>query len=208
MRKSIFFLSILLIFSCDSDEIKKPETKISLPILGRTIIEENGDSTLHSIAEFSFINQDKDTITESYLKGKITIVDYFFTTCPTICPTMTNNMIGLQEKWKENTNIQFLSHTVDPETDTPKKLNRYAKHFGANTINWNFVTGSKKALYDQGFHSYMVTADKDDIAPGGFIHSSLFILVDKNLHIRGIYEGTKEEEIEKLNIDISILINE
>ena len=117
-------------------------------------------------------------------------------------------MKKVQEKWINNKSIQFLSHTVDPETDTPKKLNRFAKHFDIDTKNWNFVTGEKSELYDLGFHSYMVTTDEDDIAPGGFIHSSLFILVDNNLHIRGIYDGLEEEELKKLNSDLKLLINE
>ena len=208
MHKLFFLASIALILGCNSEVVKNSETKTTLPILGRTIIEENGDSTLHQVADFSFVNQNNDTITQSYLKEKITVVDYFFTTCPSICPAMTANMVDVQKKWKDNLKIQFLSHTVDPETDTPGKLNRFANKFGADTTNWNFVTGTKKELYDLGYHSYMVTADKDDIAPGGFIHSSLFILVDENLHIRGIYEGTKEEEIKKLNSDIEILLNE
>ena len=208
MHKLIVLAIIFLLIGCNSQQVDSPETKSTLPFIGRTIVEENGDSTHHQVGEFSFINQNKDTITESYLKGKITIVDYFFTTCPTICPAMTSNMVEVQKKWKSNELIQFLSHTVDPETDTPNKLKRFATNFKADTSNWHFVTGNKEDLYSLGFHSYMVTADKDDIAPGGFIHSSLFILVDQNLHIRGIYDGTKEEEINKLNNDISILLDE
>ena len=121
---------------------------------------------------------------------------------------MTKNMKEVQQKWLDEQTIQFLSHTVDPETDTPKKLKRYAKFFDIDTKNWNFVTGKKTELYDLGFYSYMVTTDEDDIAPGGFIHSSLFILVDKNLHIRGIYDGLEEEELKKLNTDLKLLINE
>ena len=114
----------------------------------------------------------------------------------------------VQSKWKNENAIQFLSHTVDPKTDTPNKLKRYAKFFDVDTKNWNFVTGKKTELYELGFHSYMVTTDEDDIAPGGFIHSSLFILVDKKLHIRGIYDGLKIEELNQLNIDLKLLLNE
>ena len=201
MKKVFFYLiSLFILASCNSE---------SLPYIGRTDIDpETNKETKHTVSSFSFMNQDSILITEDYLKNKITVVDFFFTTCPTICPEMTKNMRGLQEEWKENKSIQFLSHTVDPKTDTPKKLKGFANFFKADTKNWNFVTGKKSELYDLGFHSYMVTTDEDDIAPGGFIHSSLFILVDGDLHIRGIYDGLEEEELTKLNKDVTLLINE
>tara|TARA_B110000240_G_scaffold110008_2_gene123679 strand:+ start:670 stop:1275 length:606 start_codon:yes stop_codon:yes gene_type:complete len=201
MNKVYYLLIIVFIIaSCNSE---------TLPYLGITEIDMDTNKEIkHTISSFSFVNQDSNTITEDYLKGKITIVDFFFSTCPTICSEMTKNMKEVQQKWLDEQTIQFLSHTVDPETDTPKKLKRYAKFFDIDTKNWNFVTGKKTALYDLGFYSYMVTTDEDDIAPGGFIHSSLFILVDKNLHIRGIYDGLEEEELKKLNTDLKLLINE
>lgn len=201
MNKVYYFLILIFIIaSCNSE---------TLPYLGITEIDiDTKNEIKHTISSFSFINQDSILVTEEYLKNKITLVDFFFTTCPTICPEMTKNMKKIQEKWIDNETIQFLSHTVDPETDTPKKLKRFSKFFDINTKNWNFVTGEKKELYDLGFHSYMVTTDEDDIAPGGFIHSSLFILIDKNLHIRGIYDGLQKEELNMLNTDLKLLINE
>jgi len=201
MNKVYYLLIIVFIIaSCNSE---------TLPYLGITEIDMDTNKEIkHTISSFSFVNQDSNTITEDYLKGKITIVDFFFSTCPTICPEMTKNMKEVQQKWLDEETIQFLSHTVDPETDTPKKLKRYTKFFDIDTKNWNFVTGKKTELYELGFYSYMVTTDEDDIAPGGFIHSSLFILVDKNLYIRGIYDGLEEEELKKLNTDLKLLINE
>lgn len=196
----IFLFSILAIVSCNSERLEYYGNTEFDPVTNEEI--------KHSVSSFSFINQDSIIVTEDYLKDKITIVDFFFTTCPTICPEMTQNLKFIQDDWKENETIQFLSHTVDPKTDTPNKLKRFANFFDVDTKNWNFVTGNKKELYDIGYYSYMVTADKDDIAPGGFIHSSLFILVDKNLHIRGIYDGLEKEALKKLNKDLKILINE
>jgi protein SCO1/2 len=101
-----------------------------------------------------------------------------------------------------------LSHTVDPETDTPNRLKRYAKRRGANLSNWQFVTGTKSELYTQGLKSYLVSTQEDVLAPGGFLHSSLFALIDKQLRLRGVYDGTNPTEIEKLNKDLKILLNE
>lgn len=201
MNKVFYLLiSVIILASCNKE---------TLPYLGVTEIDPDTNEVIkHKVSSFSFVNQDSVMVTQEYLENKITIVDYFFTTCPTICPEMTQNMREIQKKWEDNTTIQFLSHTVDPKTDSPKKLKRFANFFEADTKNWNFVTGKKSELYDLGFYSYMVTADEDDIAPGGFIHSSLFILVDKELHIRGIYDGLKNEELTKLNKDLKILINE
>ncbi len=201
MNKAYYLLfTIILFISCNNE---------TLPYLGVSELDyETNKEIKHTVGTFSFINQDEALITEEYLKNKITIVDFFFTTCPTICPDMTKNMKQIQKKWSSNDRIQFLSHTVDPKTDTPHKLKRYTNFFDIDTKNWNFVTGEKSELYDLGFHSYMVTTDEDDIAPGGFIHSSLFILVDGNLHIRGIYDGLKETELKQLNTDLKLLINE
>ncbi|MEN8928044.1 MAG: SCO family protein [Flavobacteriales bacterium] len=197
----LFYFSLLgfFLYSCKGEK---------LPYLGPTTLSADNVELKHQIAPFSFTNQEEEIVTEEYLKNKITIVDFFFSTCPTICPEMTKNMVAIQKKWQGNKDVQFLSHTVDPKTDTPQKLKRYATYFNLNTENWHLVTGDKQELYNQGFHSYMVTTDEDDIAPGGFIHSSLFILVDKNLHIRGIYDGLQEKELKQLNIDIKLLTYE
>lgn len=121
---------------------------------------------------------------------------------------MTTNMVELQKELKEIEGIQFLSHTVDPETDTPNKLKRYAKRRNANLKNWQFVTGPKEDLYTQGLRSYLVSTQEDALAPGGFLHSSFFALVDENLKLRGVYDGTNDEEIKKLKKDLNTLINE
>lgn len=202
MKFTYFIVLVALLASCNSP--KKP----SLPFLGPKEISETGDTLYHTIAPFSFLSQDSTIITEEYLKGKITIVDFFFTTCPTICPIMTTNMAELQKELKEIEGIQFLSHTVDPETDTPNKLKRYAKRRNANLKNWQFVTGPKEDLYTQGLRSYLVSTQEDALAPGGFLHSSFFALVDQNLKLRGVYDGTNDEEIKKLKKDLNTLINE
>lgn len=197
---SITLLGMLMLVSCKGEK---------LPYLGvHDIDPETQDTIFHSVQPFSFINQNKEVITENSLIDKITIVDFFFSTCPTICPVMTQNMVKLQETWKTEKSIQFLSHTVDPETDTPEKLKRYAKRQGANTQNWNFVTGDKREIYESGVYNFMVSTQEDALSEHGFLHSSLFILVDKQLRIRGIYDGLEETDLEKLNNDLTILLNE
>ena len=204
MKKiTFFFLAFISLSACTI----KNETQ-SLPFLGPKEINEQGDTIYHTIKPFEFISQDSALITEQYLKDNITIVDFFFTTCPTICPVMSNNMVELQKKWTNIPTIQFLSHTVDPETDTPNKLKRYAKRRGANLSNWQFVTGTKSELYTQGLKSYLVSTQEDVLAPGGFLHSSLFALIDKQLRLRGVYDGTNPSEIDKLNKDLKTLLNE
>ena len=202
MKFTLFILAITLLFACNSPKLS------SLPYLGPKEIAETGDTLFHTIAAFTFLSQDSVFITENYLKNKITIVDFFFSTCPTICPVMTTNMVELQKELKHYEGVQFLSHTVDPETDTPTKLKRYAKRRGANLENWQFVTGTKKELYTQGLKSYLVSTQEDVLAPGGFLHSSLFALVDANLHLRGVYDGTSDKELETLKQDLNTLIHE
>ncbi len=201
---SLLLLLSLILYTCTN-----PETKTErLPYLGVNEISESGDTIRHTIQPFSFLSQDSALITEEYLKNKITIVDFFFSTCPTICPIMSTNMRELQQLWETESSIQFLSHTVDPETDTPNRLKRYAERKNADLKNWQFVTGEKNELYTQGLRSYLVSTQEDVLAPGGFLHSSLFALIDKNLHLRGVYDGTSKKDIEQLNKDIKILLNE
>lgn len=201
---SLLFIAVIAFFSCTNSD--KKENK--LPYLGVSQIAETGETVYHTIKPFRFLSQDSLFVTEEYLKNKITVVDFFFSTCPTICPIMSTNMQELQVTWQNESKIQFLSHTVDPQTDTPNKLKRYAQRQNANLANWQFVTGSKTELYTQGLKSYLVSTQEDALAPGGFLHSSLFALVDQDLHLRGVYDGTNEEDLDKLNKDIKILLNE
>ena len=205
--QKLFLISSLFIMLLSCKEETK-STPNELPFIGEKQLNENGDEIFHKVAPFEFVNQDSTLINEEYLKGKITVVDFFFTTCPTICPTMTKNMKKVQEHWKDNPKVQFLSHTVDPKTDTPKKLKRFANYYKADLKNWNFVTGEKIELYKMGVKSYLLPTQESALEPGGFLHSEYFVLVDENLHLRGIFDGTKENELDSLNRDIKILLND
>ncbi len=171
----------------------------------------------HVIPAFSFINQQNDTITNTDYDGSIYVANFFFTNCPTICPIMTNKMKYVQDKLSVYPNIKFLSHTVDPENDSPVKLLEYARSMQADLSNWNFVTGSKDEIYKIAAF-YFVNAVKDELAPGGFLHSENFILVDKQGRVRsgidingnpyGAYDGTSDKDIKTLIKDIRVLMAE
>lgn len=196
----LFCITTISIISCESSSRK-------LPILGeREFI--NGDSVYHTIPDFSFTNQDNQTITHKNYEGKIYVADFFFTTCPTICPIMKKQMLRVYEKFKENPKVGILSHSIDPRHDSVQVLKEYAARLGVKSKMWNFVTGEKAKIYEIGEKSYYVTAGEDSTAAGGIIHSGAFILVDTKRRVRGVYDGTKETDVTKLLKDMDVLLNE
>lgn len=206
---SVFiFLIFFTLISCNSNDQK-------LPILGerdwtkKTVDgKEIVDTIYNTIPPFSFVNQYSDTVSENIISGKIYVTDFFFTSCPTICPVMKRQMLKVYEKFKGNKDVMILSHTIDPDHDTPQVLNKFAKDLGITGNQWQFLTGPKEKIYEIGLKSYMVIAKEDKTAEGGFLHSGAFILVDKDKHVRGIYDGTTEEGTKKLITDIQILLDE
>ena len=183
---------------------------IHLPFYGEKELAANGKDTLyHAIPSFQFINQDGDSITDKTYDGKIYVVDYFFSTCKSICPKMASELIRVQKKFSyTNGLVQILSHTVNPENDSVPVLKAYANMVHADAKMWNFVTGEKKKLYDIARNGYLLNALEGDGGADDFIHSELFILIDKEKHIRGIYDGTKIKEVSNLIDDIKVLIAE
>ena len=165
----------------------------------------------HTVKPFSFINQDGKVITDKDFTNKIYVVEYFFTTCEGICPKMNENMAKVYQAFRGQNDVAILSHTVDPETDTVEQLKRYSMKFDADPNQWVFVTGNKDSLYKMAIKSYIVPVTEDttntDVLPD-FIHTEKFILVDKEKHIRGIYDGTNEGDVKKLIVDISTLQSE
>lgn len=169
------------------------------------------DSTLHyvkkyhTIDNFSLVNQNGEIITEANYQNKIYIADFFFTTCLTICPIMTKNMADIQERIIEDEDVMLLSHTVTPEIDSVAQLKKYAIEKGVADHKWNLVTGDKKQIYDLARKSYLAVKDFQAAGPFDMIHTENFILVDKERRIRGTYNGTSPEEIERLMNDLEIL---
>lgn len=203
---SVFIITIIY-------NILKPEDR--LPVYQPTMVNnELVDSTMqevrkyHTIKDFKLYNQNGDTITEEFYKDKIYVADFFFTTCQTICPIMTDHMLKIQEKLENEEDVLLLSHTVIPNHDSVPVLRKYADEKGINDEKWNLVTGDKKEIYDLARKSYLAAKTDGDGGPFDMIHTENFILVDKQRRIRGFYDGTNPDAIAQLMEDIEILKKE
>jgi protein SCO1/2 len=194
------FLVALLAFSCSQEK--------KLPYLGPKQVNAKGDTVYHQIPSFRFLNQDSVFVSEKDVEGKVYVADFFFTTCPTICPKMKTQMLRIYERYKDRDEVRIISHSIDPDFDTPNVLKDYAARLQVKAPKWNLLTGDKAAIYTLGQKSYMVSAQEDPNEAGGFVHSGAFILVDKNRHVRGIYDGTVEAEVNHLLEDMEILLKE
>ena len=159
----------------------------------------------HRIADFSLLDQNGDTITQNNFKDKIYVADFFFTRCQTICPIMTLNMSDLQEYFKNDNDIKFLSHSVTPLIDSVSVLRAYADKKGVIDGKWHITTGDKMHIYELARKSYFAVLDEGDGGEQDFIHTEQFILVDKSRQIRGFYDGTNKDEMQRIIKDIEIL---
>jgi len=190
-------ISLLLKEEQENSELK------DLPIYGNKdfVSSIDKDTLYHQIPDWSFENQNSKTISSEQLDKKIKLVDFFFTTCPTICPKMTLNMRKIQSLLRKNcvTDIELLSFTVDPIKDTSEKLLEYANSYHVDSTNWNMLTGDQSTIYDLGVNGFLVPNQEDALAPGGFLHSEKLILIDQFNRIRGYYDGT-----DSLNIPIIV----
>ena len=162
----------------------------------------------HKVADFKLINQNGDTITQENYKDKIYVADFFFTRCMTICPVMTNNIGKLQDVFINDDDVMFLSHSVTPVIDSVSVLRAYADKKGVIDSKWNITTGDKKHIYKLSRKSYFAVLDEGDGGLQDFVHTENFVLVDKKRQIRGFYDGTDNDDIQRLIADIRILQNE
>lgn len=211
MLRITFILLITLFFvGCGNKSVNKEEHKLLLPVLGeKKLAGVDGKDTLyHTIADFSFVNQYHDTVTEKTIDNKIYVADFFFATCQSICPRMSSQLVHVQNAFKNDNDFLILSHTVNPMHDTVEVLNGYAQSYGAMKNKWHFLTGNKKEIYDLAKYSYLVNAFEDDGSPEGFLHSELFVLIDKQKRIRGVYDGTDSSAVVKLISDVKLLKTE
>lgn len=199
----VFIFPLLLLTGC--------QEKKTLPILGHKDTEVKGgkvDTVYHQIPAFQFLNQDSTWVSDRDYDGKIYVADFFFTSCPTICPKMKTQMLRLYERYSNENQLALLSFSIDPDFDQPHVLKAYASRLHIKSPKWNMVTGEKAKIYELGQKSFMVTAQEDKNEAGGFVHSGAFILVDKQRHVRGIYDGTNEQEVNHLIEDIELLLKE
>ena len=201
MKQIIALLGIGLLVGCSGGKDR------TLPILGRQEIQ-GSDTVYQQIADFRFMNQDSVWVTNQTFSNKAYVADFFFTSCPSICPIMKKQMLRVYKAFEGNPGISFLSHTIDPRHDSVPVLKKYAADLGVSSEQWHFVTGPRETVYALAENSYMVAALEDENAPGGFIHGGHFILVDENRHIRGIYDGTEEASVNQLIRDIPVLLKE
>jgi protein SCO1/2 len=196
----LLILSLVIITSCTpKDE--------HLPILGNRDVLENGDTLFHTIPDFSFVDQDSNVITNETFENKIYIVDFFFIHCPSICPTVSKQMLRIYERFEDNPQVVLLAHSIDTKNDTIPALKEYANKLGVKTEKWHFVTGDHDQIYEMA-DDYFVTAMVDPTVPGGFDHSGRIILIDKNRHVRSFCDGTNAESVNKFLEDIEMLLNE
>ncbi len=200
------------VLGCSSETQQTSDAEI--PYYGEfteLIIEDDGtesiDTTYRKLDNFAFINQDSQVVTAADFKGKIRVADFFFTSCPTICPDMKKQMMRIYQRFEDNDRIALLSHSIDTRNDSVPVLKKYADKMNISSSKWHLVTGDKKNIYNAA-EQHMVPAQRDEKAPGGYLHSGQFILIDGNHHIRGYYDGVKPKEVDQLMNDMERLLQE
>jgi protein SCO1/2 len=205
MVNRIILYSIVALFGWICIQACQQEPK-ALPILGEREVE-NGDTIYHQVPDMVLMDQDSQAFQLSHLGNKIVLADFFFTSCPSICPKVKKQMLRLYETYKNDDRVMFVSHTIDPRHDSVTVLKRYAENLEVNTANWKFVTTEKDSMFHLA-DQYFVSVVEDPSAPSGFDHSGRIILLDKNRHVRGFCEGVDPESVTGFFKTIDQLLNE
>lgn len=182
------------------------ENYYDLPIMGPKSLNESGDTIYHTVSSFSFQDADSNAITEKDFEGTVYVADFFFTKCTGICPKMSTQLSRVQEYFKENAEVKILSHSVDPEYDKGSVLSDYAAVYNAMPDKWYFVTGDAADIYAKARKDYYIVAGEED-SDVGFVHSEKLVLIDKDKRIRGFYDGTNKEDVDRLIIEIQVLLH-
>lgn len=164
------------------------------------------DTLWFTIPPFEFVNQDSQTVTNATFDNKVYVADFFFTSCPSICPKMKEQMLRIYERFADNDTVMLLSHSIDPKHDTVEVLQAYAAKLGISSDKWHLVTGEKAHIYQMA-EKYFIAAEEDPSVPGGFAHSGGFLMVDREGHIRGHYDGTKPQQVDNLMDDLQMLLD-
>jgi protein SCO1/2 len=200
--KHLIFLPILaIILACES-------TTPKLPFLGNPEKVVGNDTIYPSIPDFSFTNQDGRVIRGADVKGKVYVAEFFFTSCPSICPKMLKQMKRVSEKFGDREDFRILSFSIDPIRDSVGTLAEYGKRAKINSNHWWMLTGNEDSIYNLGENHFMSHMVADENEPGGYVHSGFFILVDRNGHKRGAYDGTDPKDVERLMKELPRLLEE
>ena len=189
---------IFAFFSCKDNS--------KLPFLGNTK-QENGITVQHQVRPWSYMRQDSVLVDNDSLKLFVYVTDFFFRSCPSICPRVTKEMLKIYDAFKDDNRVKLVSFTIDPKRDTPEKLKLYADNLGVDQSKWWFLSGDKDETYELA-NDYFIVAYEDAESPGGFDHSGKIILVDQGGHVRSFSEGTDPETTPGLIADIKKLLNE
>lgn len=201
MRNLFIGMALLLVVAAGCKDKGK-----RLPYLQQEIT--GTDTVYRSIPDFKFLNQDSAVVTNHDFDGKIYVADFFFTSCPTICPTMHRNLLKVYQKYLNNPEVKLASHTIDVKYDTPSRMKAYADKLGIKGTQWEFLWGTRDSIYALAERNYLVSVGQDKKAPGGFVHQGYLVLVDKDKRIRGAYDGTVDEQVKQLMDDMDILLAE
>lgn len=209
MKKNTLLFLLILFTACQPSKTRLPifgeregvETRL---VNGQTVT----DTVYHTIPDFAFVNQDSAVISAKTFSDKIYVANFFFTSCPTICPKMQTQLLKVYQEFKGNPGVMFLSHSIDPRHDTVPVLSEYARNIGAEGTQWQFVTGDKAKVFAIAQKSYFVSALEDENEPGGLVHSGALVLIDKQKRIRGLYDSTEEADVNRLKDHIRILLAE
>lgn len=179
-----------------------------LPYYGKKNGIYSSETGYHKVKPFALVNQYNQSVTEKELQGKIYVTDFFFTTCQSICPVMSNQLERVYRTYYNHPKVMIISHTVDPEEDSVNALMDYAKQHHVTNKQWLFLTGEKKQLYDLARQSYLLNAEQGSGGEDDFIHTQNFALIDDEQHIRGFYDGTDSVDVSRLITDINVLLEE
>jgi protein SCO1 len=202
---TIFLLLFALYYNFGGNQVREI---IVLPTYGPTKQGPNGEKLVHAVSDFSFLNQYNNKVAQKNFDGCVYVADFFFTSCQTICPVMSNSLQRVSRAYSNNSKVKIISHTVMPETDSIRLLKNYAEKFNARQGKWEFVTGNKKELYRMARDEYFIVEDQGSGDENDFIHTQMFVLVDRHKHIRGYYDGTDSLEVNQLIKDIKIVERE
>lgn len=197
----------LLLFGCNDKPKRLPFLQMEI---GEKLVDGKkvADTNFRTIPDFKLWNQDSTIVTAKDFDGTIYVADFFFTSCPTICPVMHGNLLKVYQKYKGNPEVKFASHTIDVKYDTPSRMKSYATKLGVTGTQWEYLWGTRDEIYALAERNYLVAAQEDSKAPGGFVHQGYLILVDKDKRIRGAYDGVQDKDVAKLMQDMDILLAE